>query len=74
MDKDNEDYDSYDEDGEVRFTSTIVDHVYTIDNVAAIAKVTKSMVEPYKMLTWKCNAPWFDPEYDTKVAKARRRL
>lgn len=75
VDKDNdEDYDSDEEDGAIRFQSTIVDDVYTIDNVAAISKVTKSAVEPYKLLTWAVNAPWFKADYDTQAAESAKEV
>lgn len=76
VDKENEDYsgDDGEEDGAVRFTSTIVDDTYTIDNIAALAKSTKSSVEPFDLLGWSCNAPWFDPKYDEKTQKSLKKV
>lgn len=74
--KENEDYseDDDEEDGSVRFVSRLVDDTYTIDNIAALAKSTKSSVAPSQLLTWSCSAPWFDPKYDEKTQKALKNI
>ena len=71
VDKDNEGYsdDDGEEDVAIKFTSRLVDDTYTIDNIAALAKSTKSSVEPFELLRWSCNAPWFDPNYSSKTRK-----
>ena len=52
----------------VHFESEIVDDVYTIDNIAAIARAVKSTTTPLEMIQWNFNDPWFADNWETKLA------